>query len=162
MCREHTGLSVELSEVLHLLDPIVLNINLGTSLYIGIPRALIDGVADFFAAMTSHVLVLLLLFSLLIILLVFLLIVLGLVFAKLAARLFLALLATAPPHLTAVVALMRATTPVEIFLFIVLFAALLALLVPRVKFSLPLNQLLYAQLRLLFVHCQLFARPLQI
>ena len=57
--------------------------------------------------------------------------------AEFTAELFPALLSTAPPDLSAILALMLPTAPIEIFLFLILLIAVLACLVAAVKFALP-------------------------
>lgn len=67
---------------------------------------------------------------------------------ELTAGLFSALFTTAPPDLTAILALMLPTAPIEVFLLLILFIAILACLVPTVKLTLPLDKLLNSGLLL--------------
>ena len=73
----------------------------------------------------------------------------------LASLLLLTRLSTAPPHLTAIVTLMRTTGPLHVILLIVLFAALLARLRPTVKLALSLDELLDSKLRLFLLQVEL-------
>ena len=57
--------------------------------------------------------------------------------AELTARLFPALFTTAPPDLAAILGFMLPTAPIEIFLLLILFIAVLACLVSTVKLTLP-------------------------
>lgn len=126
---ENHGIREELSIVLDLLDSLqVFNGILG-GLEVGIARALIDSVADFFTAEASHILELFLLFLLSIrISGLILIVILALVLADFAAISLLGSLSAAPPHLglTAPLGLMSLARPVKVLFFKVLPRALLA------------------------------------
>ena len=80
----------------------------------------------------------------------------------LATKRLSASLATAPPHLATVLALMGPAAPVVVLVFVVLLAALFAGLQAAVKLSFALDKLLDPSLRLLLVHGELLAGFLQI
>lgn len=135
----HDGVGEQLAEVLHLLDSLELRIDFGSSLDIGVSRTVSDVMADLFATGAPDILLALGLLAFLLVSHVVVLLVLALVLAALASKLVLSSLAAAPPHLATVVTLMLPTAPVEVFLFVVLFAAVLAGLQARVKLAFALD-----------------------
>jgi len=154
----------ELTEVRHSLDALELLIGLLAGFDVGVARAVLYGVTNFFTTEAAHILFALLAVAIVVVVHVVLIIfiILGLVRAELTATRVLARLTAAPPHLTAVLALMNRTTPLEVLFFVVLLSALFASEQTRVELALPLDQLLNSQLGLLLVHGQLLARFLQI
>ena len=129
---------------------------------VGVSSAIFDCMADFLAAGAPHILPDLLFVVLMIFGHIFVLIILGFVWTKLAAGLLLALLTTAPPHLATVRGLMIPTAPIEVFLLLVLLAAVFACLVPTIEFALPLDELLDSGFLLFFLSIELPRQPLQV
>ena len=82
--------------------------------------------------------------------------------AELTAGLFSALLTTAPPDFTAIQSLMLPTAPVEVFLLLILFIAILACLVPAVKLALPRDKLLNSGLLLFLFSVKLPRQSLKV
>lgn len=152
MSSLHDGVGEQFAEVFHLLDSLELRIYFGSSLDIGVSRTVSDVMADLFATGAPDILLAFDLQALLLISHVIVLLVLALVLAALASKLVLSSLAATPPHLAAVVTLMLPTAPVEVLLFIVLFAAVLAGLQTRVEFTFALDQLRDSCLGLFFLY----------
>lgn len=109
--------------------------------------------AHFFAAVAANVLDGLVI--LLAIILVFLILLLGFVLGVLATGLVLGFATAAPPNLARVLAPMNAAAPVEVLLFDVVFATVLASFLLDVELALLLLELLDAVLHLLALSNQI-------
>ena len=160
--RRNNRISVKLTEVLHLLDPIEFLICLGTRLNVWISCTVVDQVTDLFAASAAYILLALLLVVVLLLVGLLIFVIFRLVHAELTSWLILANFTTAPPHLATVVALMHSARPIVVFLFWVLLATVLASLEATVKLALSLDELLDSKLRFLFLQTELLDGLLQV
>ena len=94
--------------------------------------------SQFFTTLTPNILILFnFLPSLFANILLFIVILFALMLRELASRLFLSSLAATPPHFSPVLALMRPTTPIEVFLLMELFAAIPTHLDPQIDLAFP-------------------------
>ena len=137
------GVRVQFPEVSYLLQSLYLLVRVFSCDEIRISGALRNRVAEFFAAVTSLVLLGFHLSGNTFILEVFVFVVLRLVLTELAASVFFVLFTTAPPHLSAPISYVLRTTPVEVFFLVVLFAAVFASLESAVEFAFPADEFGY-------------------
>jgi hypothetical protein len=141
--RVHNRVPIQLFVVLNGFESQVLHICRAVGFEVRVASALVDTVANLFAADAPNVLKHPFPFCRVVALVVLVFVViLILVFRVLAARLIFAPFTTAPPHLATPVGLVHATAPVEVLLLTKLLHAVFARLLAAVEVALLRKQLL--------------------
>lgn len=159
MGRRDHSVRIQLPVFLNFLDSFIVFFCLYVGSDVGVPRAIVDQMADLLTAVAPyfHAQLVILISIVFIVLFLF-----GLVFRVLAARLVPSLLSTAPPDFATVLATMRPATPVEVLLFNVVLSAVFAHFLLDVKLALLLFQLLNSFLHFLALHHQVLLLFLQL